>query len=304
LEKHFYYKPSGKFSPLFFVYALLIVVAVVPIISAVYIYLSYYTPIVYLKIFVTIGCGIAMGFLMGFAAKLGKARNPMLVLVSTVAVMCIAKYVQWTVYIPLVFYDSYRINVTFSDRFLTSLYLLAEPGTVFEMASVINAAGIWSMGRGMTAVSGVPLFAVWAMEFAAMTGAACMAAREKPRFPFCEDSNAWYGKKPDRVEAGIPGNFEHLKAAIENGRHGELAHLARLAKEKDGGADLLSLLFYKSPSPAQPYYLQINQVKINRGKKKEGKTLLKYIAVDGESAKEITGGGLSAAGLQRDKTCG
>ena len=299
--KNVYYKPSGKFSPLFFLYVLIIVLAAVPVISVAYIYLSYYTPIVYLKIFVTIGCGIALGFLMGFAARLGKARNPALVLVSTVAVMCIAKYVQWTVYIPLVFSDSYRvISMTFGERFLTSLYLLAEPGTVLELAGVINAIGAWSMGRGGQAVSGISLLAVWVMEFAAMTGAACLTSGKHPGFPFCEGSNAWYGRTPDKVETVMPENFDGVKAEIESGSYGELVRLAKVAKNgdgKNGGEHLLSLLFYRPPSPAQPYYMQINRLRVSGGKKREGKMLLKYVAVDGRSVGEIAGAFSGADGL-------
>jgi len=290
MTKDFYYKPSGRFSPSFFLYVLLIVVVAAPVVSVVYIYLSYYLPIVYLNILVTIGCGTIMGLFMGLAASLGKVRNPMLVLVSTIAVMCIAKYVQWTVYIPLIFSTSYQVlSVTLGERFLTSFYLLTEPGTVFELATVINTIGAWSMGRGGPAVSGISLLVVWVMEFVAMTGAACMASKEKPRFPFCEETKAWYGKIPNKVEAGIPENFKDMKTDIENGRYGELVQLAKTAKEEEkGGTHLLFLLFYKPPSSEQPYYLQINQVRLSGGKKKEGKILLKYIAVDGESVREIT----------------
>jgi len=287
MAKDFYYRPSGKFSASFFLYVLLIVVVAIPIVSVVYIYLSYYLPIVYLNILVTIGCGTVMGILMGFAAGLGKVRSPVLVLISTIAVMCIAKYVQWTVYIPLIFSTSYQVlGITLGERFLTSFYLLAEPGTVIELAGVINAVGAWSVGKGGTTVSGVSLLAVWIMEFVAMTGAACMASKEKPKFPFCEETKAWYDKIPNKVETGIPDNFEGMKADIENGRYAELVQFAKTAKKNE--THLLSLLFYKPPSSEQPYYLQINQVRLSGGKKKEGKILLKYIAVDGESVREIT----------------
>ncbi|MCL2194242.1 MAG: hypothetical protein FWB78_12715 [Treponema sp.] len=295
MAEHFYYKPSGKFSPTFFLYVLLIVFAAIPLISVAYIYLSYYTPIVYLKIFATIGCGIAIGFLMGFATRLGKVRNPILVLISTIAVMCIAKYVQWTVYIPLIFSDSYRVmSITFSERFLTSFYLLTEPGTVFELAGVINTIGAWSIGRGGQAVIGVSLLAVWIMEFITMTWAACIASSEKPMFPFCEKSNTWYNKTPNRVEANIPENFDNMKTDIENGRYDELIQLAKLAKD-DNKSDkgLLSLLFYKPALSTQPYYLQIKRVRVNGGKKRESKMLLRYIAVDDENVRKITGTSLS-----------
>ena len=291
MARDFYYKPSGRFSPSFFLYVLLIVVVAAPVVSVVYIYLSYYLPIVYLNILVTIGCGTVMGLLMGLAAGLGKVRNPVLVIVSTIAVMCLAKYVQWTVYIPLVFSASYQVlGITFGERFLTSFYLLTEPATVFELAGIINDIGAWGVGRGGAAVSGVSLLVVWIMEFVAMTGVACMVSKEKPKFPFCEETKAWYGRIPNKVEAGIPENFEGMKTDIENGRYGELVRLAKTAQEdKNGGAHLLSLLFYKPPSCEQPYYLQINQLRLSGGKKKEGKILLKYIAVDGESAREIRG---------------
>jgi len=284
--KALYYKPSGKVSPLFFLYVLFVVAVAVPVVGVFYVYLVYYLPIVYLSVLATIGCGIVMGLLMGVAAGLGKARNPALVLVSTIAVMCIAKYVQWAVYIPLVFYAPYNVfGITLGERFLTSFYLLAEPGTVVELAGVINAVGAWSLGHGGPAVNGVSLLAVWIMEFAAMTAAACIVAVEKPKFPFCEKTKKWYATAPEKAETDMPENLDGIKTEIENGEYGGLVRLAKGGNAN--AAPSLALLFYKPPSPERLYYLQIKRLKTGGGKKRDGKPPAKYIAIDGQSVREI-----------------
>jgi hypothetical protein len=49
------------------------------VLSAIYGYAIFYIPFIYINLFVTFGFGALVGLLVGFAAKLGKVRNSVLV---------------------------------------------------------------------------------------------------------------------------------------------------------------------------------------------------------------------------------
>jgi len=50
-----YYKPSGKFSPIAFVYLLLVCAIIIPILGAIYAYATWYIPIIYVNFLITFG---------------------------------------------------------------------------------------------------------------------------------------------------------------------------------------------------------------------------------------------------------
>ena len=71
-----YYKPSGKFSPISFVYFILVCTVALPILATIYAYLIWYIPIIYLNFLVTFGFGFAIAITVGYlVVRLGKVRS-------------------------------------------------------------------------------------------------------------------------------------------------------------------------------------------------------------------------------------
>lgn len=93
--KEIYYKPSGRFSILFFPYFILFQALSIPLLSIIYIYLIYYIPIVYFNFLFTLGCGVTAGLVMMGIIPLGKVRNNKVALLFGIIAVCIMKY-RWS----------------------------------------------------------------------------------------------------------------------------------------------------------------------------------------------------------------
>jgi hypothetical protein len=279
--------------------------AAVPVLSTVYIYLIHYIPFIYANFFITIGCGLAIGFVINHASNLGKLRSVPIAAGSAVVAVCILKYVQWCVYIPLVF----DVTIDGGERFLATLELLIAPLLVFELGQIINEAGVWSFSVGYSSsgdgipVSGVMLAFVWITEFAIILLTACIAAKDKVKSPFSEESNDWYSEIKDRIVTDVPENFDDIKAGMETGNFISLAELVKQGRKDPN--NYLSLVFYQPPSPGEPYYMTIirstvtaeNAGEVDDGRKKKKKkkkaektkdeNLIEYLRVKNSIANEL-----------------
>lgn len=284
--KEVYYKPSGKFSMLFFPYFILLHALLIPVLSIIYIYLIYYIPIAYFNFLIAIGCGIAEGLVMTASISLGKVRNNKLALLFGFIAICVMKYVQWCVYIPIVFTDAYKLyELTVSEQFAMSFDLLLHPSMAIEFIQIINQEGVWSI-RTFT-FHGVLLSIVWLLEFLIMAASACAVLLEKSKFPFCEEEGTWYVEMPQKIAANLPEHFDSFKADMEKG---DFSELIRLSKEyQPEPSQYLSLTFYK-PQQSEHYYLKTKKVTITNddGKEKRNEeVLIEYISIDNDSAREI-----------------
>lgn len=91
-----YYKPSGKFSPISFVYLLLLCAIAMPILATIYAYLIWYIPFVYINFLITAGLGFAIGIAVWqIVIKLGKVRNYGLAILLALIAALAAYYFQW-----------------------------------------------------------------------------------------------------------------------------------------------------------------------------------------------------------------
>ena len=97
-----YYKPSGKFSPISFVYFILVCTIALPILATIYAYLIWYIPIIYLNFLVTFGFGFAIAITVGYlVVRLGKVRNYGLAILFALIASLVAYYLQWVVWADL-----------------------------------------------------------------------------------------------------------------------------------------------------------------------------------------------------------
>lgn len=294
--KESYYKPSGRFTAKFFLYFLLFAVISIPILSAAYIYLIYYIPFVYLNAVITVVCGSVLGFIINQATRMGKARNPLLVLVCTVAAVIVMKYVQWCIYIPLVFDDAYGLcgeGLSIGERFTASLDLFTAPSEVYTAASFINEVGVWGISRagtnGLDTVNGIVLLVVWIVEFALMTCMAVTIARQQYALPFSEASDAWYTELNGKVELNIPDNMDSFRYNMENGRFDELIRLVH--EGRTDATQFLSLTIYEPPKSTayEPCFISVERTIVRKKDKKKTKTLLKHLAIDTQSVGILLG---------------
>ena len=288
----FFYQPSGKVSAKFWVYFGVFMLLSIPVLGAIYIYLIYYIPIVILSLFITGACGVALGYVAGYAGKLGKLRNPMVLYICTFMAMVLLKYVQWVIYIPLIFSDAYGAwSLSFTERFVESWYLFFDPTLVFAAARFINEVGVWSVVDGV-ATSGIPLLVVWIGEFLIMAALALVFAGLMINMPFSEKAGAWYVKKPQVIEFDLPQDLAALVAAIKNG---DFNQLLESIQSRTNTAEFLYLDVFQPPDNdfAEPYFMTLRHfiVTQSKGKKKKYQAkenvLIELISVDGQTIQKL-----------------
>ena len=299
-----YYKPSGRLTFNFFLLYILLMVVSIPVLSYVYIYLVHYIPFIYANFFISVFCGMGTGYLIGIAVKKGRARNPAVVVVMTLAATCVLYYVQWCVYIPLVASEVYGFTMTFGERFFETLYYFMYPGDVYEAAMIINEFGAWTLNDAE--ITGGFLLFIWIAEFIIIAVCAIIMSNSQATNPYSEENDDWY--VPDStVDIDIIPDFDTVKEDLEAGRYADFIQHA--VKGCSGGDDYQRLTFFRSPedTSSEPYYMNIDQSKVeNTGRKKnkgkiKAKNLLKYIIIDSQSAKEIIAGAATSAAAAYDR---
>ena len=192
-----YYKPSGKFSPLFLLYFVTVSLTAFPILGMIYAYCIWYIPFIYINFFITVGFGFLVGLVISkFIIKSGKVRNPILALIIGVFSGIVALYLHWSVWIDLVInagksYGSDRIGITVSNiEFLQVFSLILQPNLVFEYINEVSKYGTWGI-RSAT-VSGTFLWVIWAIEFVIVIVLTSFLAYLQSKKPFSESTNSWY----------------------------------------------------------------------------------------------------------------
>ena len=282
------YRPSGKFSPIFFLYFLILMIVGAPIISVAYIYLIHYIPWVYANLFVAIGCGALVGLGLVLAARLGKVRSPILVLVFTIIAMVFVKYVQWAVYIPLIFSEVYGFSMTFGERLSEAFYLFRNPDLVLELAVVINEVGVWAIGDGSVVNEGL-LTAVWIGEFLLMAGLALSIAHTQPKSPFSEAEGDWYTTMANTLEADMPEDVDGMKRNLNDGSVSDLVQLVKAGRSED--PSFLRVTLFQPPQELSmdPHFMTIDMVMTTGRKQNKQKTknLVKHMAIELQNVRDL-----------------
>ncbi len=192
-----YYSPSGGFSPIAFLYFILIAFLLFPILGLIYAYCIWYIPFIYINFLIAAGFGFGVGFLINrVVVKMGKVRNPMITFILGLTGGLIALYFHWAVWIDLVInagesYGNDRLGVTVSNiSFLQVFSLALDPSTLWELIKEINFYGTW--GFRSSTVSGTFLTIIWIVEMVIIVGIATITPIPASKKPFCEMGNVWF----------------------------------------------------------------------------------------------------------------
>lgn len=158
------------------------------VLGAIYGFLIFWSPFVYINAFITFGCGVALATVVGSLAKFGKIRNVAIVTVIALVTAVLAYYVHWVVWVE-------RMTET----------MLLAPDQMWAFLSTVNALGPWSI-FGWTPTGGA-LWAIWGIEAVVIVGMGTISAHGVIDIPFCEDTGQW------TTESVLQNHFEPLDAA-------------------------------------------------------------------------------------------
>lgn len=211
-----YYKPSGKFSSISFVYFLLLSITVFPLLGLIYTYCIWYIPFIYINFFITAGFGFLVGFFINtIAIAKGKVRNTGIALVLGLLGGLIALYFHWAVWIDLVInagesYGNSRIGVTVSNIKIFQVFsLVTQPEALFGIIGEVNKQGTW--GIGGSAFNGTPLSIVWGIELLIVVVISVVVSYIRAKQPFCEVGNSWFKE----IELGTFQYIENAASVVK-----------------------------------------------------------------------------------------
>ncbi len=216
-----YYQPSNKM-PLAGSLALLAggVVAAL-LLAVVYIYAVWYIPFVYVNFFLCLGFGLLLGAVLMVLVRLGKLRNPGAVGGLALVVGLAAVYLEWGVYLTLLFNaepTSAAADADTTTSFSASLFadILTHPTAMWLAIQKINATGTWSL-KGSTP-SGFFLGAIWVVEALLIVGATYWLARAQATEPFSETSNEWAVEQTLAHPLTFAQDATTTRTALESGQ--------------------------------------------------------------------------------------
>ena len=245
-----YYKPSGKFSSIFILYFLLVTAIAFPILGLIYAYCIWYIPFVYINLFITIGFGFLVGFVISLIViKRGKVRNPILGLIIGLAGGLLALYFHWAICLDLVInagesYGSKRIGITVSNiDFLQTFSLIFRPDLVFQFIGEANEYGTWGI-RGAT-VTGTFLWIIWLIEFIIVVAISGFLPYLEAKKPFSESTNSWYEETVLPAFSYIE-NKQHIITSITQSNHADFESLSKEVNKEEDSHSIFTLYISKS----------------------------------------------------------
>ncbi|MEM6719978.1 MAG: hypothetical protein AAF611_11705 [Bacteroidota bacterium] len=279
-----YYKPSGKFNPISFLYLIIAVFIAVPILEFVYAYAILYIPIVYVNILCVAGIAFGLGFVANFVVGMGKVRNKPFAFFIGLIVGLAGLYCSWLVWLLYHVMDQ-------SFAFSSFMVLVENPAMCWEALWEINALGTWSVGRTSSSnISGTMLTVVWGIEAAAMILTPLFFAYSKSREPFIENDDVW---------ANITkiGPFEFitdktkLKKQLETKNYQQLLEAKPLTDEQNSSHAIFTLYHNKKRVHGNEFYVSVSNMKERITKKgnvtHDESVLIQFVRVPAETGKQL-----------------
>jgi hypothetical protein len=254
-----YYHPSNKM-PLGGVLLLVLGGAVAAAgLAFVYVYAIWYIPFIYANFTLCIGFGIVLGFVLMLLSRAGKLRSPDGVGKLALLVGLVAVYLEWTVYLTLLFNSETTGTGTHADTSTafsagTFVNLLTHPGIMAAAIADLNQTGSWTLKGARPA--GIFLALVWLLEIAFVLGGTYIMARLQAGDPFSEATNQWADEETLPHPLSYAPDEDALRTALEDGQYHVLTpHLA-----DTGLGQFAHLKLYSAPNDTTCYYLTLENI--------------------------------------------
>ncbi len=202
--RYTYYKHSGAFDFFSPVYMILLGGIGALVLGGIYGVVTRFMPIVEITIVMTIGLGVAVGWLVGKGGELGKVRSRAVLTVFGVLLGLFADYVGW---------------ITWLLACTEFEYLVVNPAGLLAVLREIAKEGAWSFGfvEGFTP-TGVVLYAIWTVEAALIAGASAFFAWKALRhLPFCGACRRWVKDKKELPPREMVAIKSELRNNLERG---------------------------------------------------------------------------------------
>ena len=196
-----YYKSSGKFSPVAFVYAGFAAVTAIPLVSFLYALTNIEVPYFVIKFILPVLFGVLVGAAINFALIVfGKTRNGWVALLLASALSIWAYFLHWVFFFV---YADTKQHLPFNFHSLLSsegdsfiqqtLFLVKHPLLVFDLIQKYVPIGIWTF-LGINFSGGLLVFTL-ILEFIILFVSAIWLGTLNYHKPFDELENRWFKEK-------------------------------------------------------------------------------------------------------------
>ena len=229
-----YYRPSGTVPVSGAVLTFLKSVVVGVILGAVYAFVNYHNPIVYLNVLLNLGFGYALGWLVARDIRRFHVRSVFAAGLIAFAV-CVVSYVtHWFFYIATVIVDLKSYNVTEIVKVVS--LLLENPEAWWEAILKLNEGGVWSLGRlgssgeGLV-MKGLLLAVIWVAEALVLCWFSIKRPMEQAGAPYSERGQDWIPPKELPRPAPFVEDIEGFKNAAARSDYSVLTQPSEVEKE-------------------------------------------------------------------------
>ncbi|MDD4892140.1 MAG: hypothetical protein PHU85_19630, partial [Phycisphaerae bacterium] len=249
-----YYRHSGHFSIAGLLLGFLGGVGVGVPLAVLYGVISFYDPIIYINLLLTLGFGLAVAWTAAKVMKFAKVRNTVLACTVALAAMLVAYYVSWVSWVWAVMQSAKQPVPFFS--------LLVSPRVMWFLIQAINEVGAWSIGHSESTVSGLALWGVWLGEAVYLLGASVYGAKRALSQPFCEVCQSWCAKSSLKFKARTcPADTVRPRLEAR-----DFSILTELGQSPAGAYYWLEGDVYSCPRCGQLHTLTVTSVSVTPGK--------------------------------------
>ncbi len=269
--ENLYYKPSGKVPVGALIGSLLVGIAGAVVLAVIYIALQWFIPIVYFNVFITIGFGAGLFFVLNFCFKQWKLRNKGVAMVITLLVALIGLYAQWALFISLMYNAEGTMG---GDTWVKSSFSLEgfkaffmHPSFIWEAMQGLNEVGTFTLKK--STVSGAALWAVWAIEMAIIIlTPIILTFRGITIYPFSEKDEVWMNK---RVLLGRLKYVEDKDAVVNTLANHDFAYVYDHLSEEEEHYSYATAEVYESDTDDYQYLTVYNHQLVDKKGKLEEK---------------------------------
>jgi hypothetical protein len=260
------------------------------VLALVYVYAVWYIPFVYINFFLCLGFGLGVGAVLAVLVRLGKLRSPGAVGALALLVGLVAVYLEWGMYLTLVFNTETTgtgADADTSTSFSFSLFvdIITHPAAMWLAIQKINATGTWSL-KGSTP-SGVFLGVIWVIEALLILGGTYLMAKAQATEPFSEASNEWAEEETLAHPLTFAQDAATTRAALETGQFHHLT--PHTSAEAD--APFARLKLHSAPNDHNCRYLTLENVTTTVDKKGKASqstaTVVQHLAISPAHFQEL-----------------
>lgn len=222
------YRHSGKFNPTGPVLSITAAAALGVPLGLAYAYVIRWIPFIYVNFIITLGYGLAFGWITTRLLKITRMRHTALAALCGFAAGLVALYCEWSAHI--------HVLVEGSPWFL-------RPNQVWTGVEILYQEGSWSFHH--QTVSGIPLAIVWLIEAGIIVGiATAMPFTFVGDTPYCERTGCWLD---EQKQINTLESFTD-DAQIAALKSGDLMPLTTARAKANNAAVFTRLLLKRSPN--------------------------------------------------------